>query len=186
MPIRDGEREYPVAHAWRPTFRKIVSRIVAGDYELRGIPGVTPLRPDEGIDLFRDRVANYGNVTLVELPDATWDTSVAMWDDPSSYLEGGFEYWDVLIDLHTAEEGRSDLVLGARVIELSGRIHVRRAHDLCAVTSQRSLSGPIASANNCKHSAKAGASRNEHLISSEAVYSSSSWSEIRRRNSIAG
>jgi hypothetical protein len=45
---------------------------------------------------------------LVDLPEATWQTSVAMW-------YGSF--WDVLVDLWTAEEGRSDLVLHGRVTE---------------------------------------------------------------------
>ena len=110
LPIKDPDHEYPIAEVWRDTFRAIVARTVAGDYELRGIPGVRALSPDEGLDVLRDRIANYGGVTLTELPDATWETSVAMW--------GGSDYWDVLIDLHTVEEGRSDLVLGARVTEI--------------------------------------------------------------------
>ncbi len=109
LPIKDPDQEHPIPGVWRDTFRVIVARIVAGDYELRGLPGVKALSPDEGLDVLRDRIENYGDVTLVELPDATWETSVAMW--------GGTDYWDVLVDLHTAEEGRSDLVLGARVVE---------------------------------------------------------------------
>jgi len=112
LPIKDPDSEHAVAYLWRNTFRTIVARVVSGDYELRGIPGVQPLSPEVGIDVLRDRVANYGDVTLTELPDATWETSVAMW--------GGSDYWDVLIDLHTIEEGRSDLVLGARVTEAGG------------------------------------------------------------------
>ena len=112
LPIKDPDNEHPVAESWRDTFRTIVARVVDGDYELRGIPGVQPLSPEVGADVLRDRITNYDGVTLTELPDATWETSVAMW--------GGSDYWDVLIDLHTIEEGRSDLVLGARVTETSG------------------------------------------------------------------
>jgi hypothetical protein len=111
LPLKDPDGEHPVADVWRDTFRTIVARVVGGDYELRGIPGVQPLSPEVGLDVLRDRMANYDDVTLAELPDAAWDTSVAMW--------GGSDYWDVLVDLHTVEEGRSDLVLGARVTETS-------------------------------------------------------------------
>lgn len=112
LPIKDPDLEHPVADVWRDTFRTIVAHIAEGDFELRGIPGVKPLAADEGLDVLRDRIANYGDVTLTDLPDTTWETSVAMW--------GGSDYWDVLVDLHTVEEGRSDLVLGARVTETSG------------------------------------------------------------------
>ncbi len=109
LPIKEADSELPVPDAWRDTFRTIVARIVAGDYELAGIRDVQPLAADEGLDVLRDRIAQYDDVTLIELPDAAWETSVAMW--------GGSDYWDVLVDLHTVEEGRSDLVLGARVTE---------------------------------------------------------------------
>ena len=110
LPIREAEREHPIPTAWRNTLRAIVAQIVAGDYELAGLDGVQPLAQDEGIDLLRDQVTRYGDVTLIELPDATWQTSVAMW--------GGSDYWDLLVDLHTLEEGRSDLVLKLRVTEI--------------------------------------------------------------------
>jgi len=45
---------------------------------------------------------------LVELPDATWKTSVVRWYDP---------HWDFLLDLWTVAEGRSDLVLSGSVAE---------------------------------------------------------------------
>ena len=109
LPIRDPQGEHPIATAWRDTLREIVARIVAGDYELSGLDGVQPLAQNVGIDLLRDQVSRYGDVTLIELPDATWQTSVAMW--------GGSDYWDLLVDLHTVEEGRSDLVLKLRVTE---------------------------------------------------------------------
>jgi hypothetical protein len=52
-------------------------------------------------------VRNYG-ATLKFLPDETWDTSVCIWAG---------NHWDVLVDLHTNEEGLSDLVLSARVTD---------------------------------------------------------------------
>lgn len=44
--------------------------------------------------------------TLTELTDETWETSVAQW------MLG---HWEILVDLRTLEEGRSDLVLHANV-----------------------------------------------------------------------
>ena len=35
LPIKDPDHEYPIAEVWRDTFRAIVKRIVAGEYELR-------------------------------------------------------------------------------------------------------------------------------------------------------
>lgn len=55
----------------------------------------------------RAYVTDYG-ATLVELPDESWETSASQW------MAG---HWEVLVDLWTAEEGRSDLVLDARVFE---------------------------------------------------------------------
>ena len=46
--------------------------------------------------------------TLTALPEETWATSVAMWRGT---------HWDVLINLWTVEEGRSDLVLLANLYE---------------------------------------------------------------------
>ena len=45
---------------------------------------------------------------MTALPEETWDTSVATWMGT---------HWDVLIDLWTVEEGRSDLVLRANVYQ---------------------------------------------------------------------
>ena len=52
-------------------------------------------------------LADYGE-TLIDLPDETWETSVSQWMGP---------HWDVLVDLWTAESGRSDLVLHVQVFE---------------------------------------------------------------------
>ena len=50
---------------------------------------------------------DYGE-ELVKLPEESWDTSICIWMG---------DRWDVLIDLWTATEGRSDLVLSAGVSE---------------------------------------------------------------------
>jgi len=81
--------------------RAVVRRLAAGDFALtQGVSGVIPVAPSVA-EQMREYVADYG-ATLVELPDETWQTSAAQWMGT---------HWEVLIDLWTAEEGRSDLVL---------------------------------------------------------------------------
>lgn len=70
------------------------------------VDGVEPVSSETEAHV-RASLANYG-ATLIELPDETWQTSVAQW-------YGSF--WDVLVDLWTTEEGRSDLVLRGRITE---------------------------------------------------------------------
>ncbi|MER7246355.1 hypothetical protein [Kribbella sp. NPDC000426] len=107
MPLKD-EVQTPVPHAWRDVLGEIVRSIVRGDARIgEGIENVDPI--SEAVsDQCREVVTNYGSVTLTELPEAAWDTSVAMWQG---------NHWDCLVDLWTAEEGRSDLVLEVAVAE---------------------------------------------------------------------
>jgi hypothetical protein len=108
-PQKDLNDEHPVATAWRPTFEAVVSAFVLGDFELSaGVRGVRPISlPDA--ESIRQSISDYGPVTLVELPEEAWLSSVAQWM--------GYR-WEVLVDLWTAEEGRSDLVLDAYVYEI--------------------------------------------------------------------
>ncbi|MGY6647789.1 DUF7668 domain-containing protein [Wenyingzhuangia sp. IMCC45574] len=48
---------------------------------------------------------------MIELPNETWDTSVCIYYG---------NYWNVLIDLFTEDEGLSDLVLNTEVHEVKG------------------------------------------------------------------
>jgi len=86
---------------------EVVRFFVEGDYGLtKGISGVEPVSAATA-EHIRAYLADYG-ATLVDLPDDTWETSVAQWMGTR---------WDILVDLWTAEEGRSDLVLGGWVAE---------------------------------------------------------------------
>jgi hypothetical protein len=106
-PVKDPDAAHPIAGAWRPIVREVVRRFVHGDYRLlSGLPGVEPVSAATA-EQVRDYLAEYG-ATLVELPDDTWETSVAQWMET---------HWDILVDLWTAEEGRSDLVLEGKVVE---------------------------------------------------------------------
>lgn len=114
MPIKDETAAHPIAVEWRPTFCEIVRAFVEGDYSLsHGVRHVRQVSV-QAANQIRDYVADYG-ATLMELPEEAWQTSCAQWMHA---------YWDVLIDLWTAEEGRSDLVLAARVFETDGGFQV--------------------------------------------------------------
>jgi len=106
--VKDENNAHPIAGSWRPMLRNVVRCFAAGDYGLEtGVLGVEPvsMRTAEHI---RDSVVGYG-ATLVALPDDSWQTSVAQWYGT---------HWDILVDLWTAEEGQSDLVLAGKVVEL--------------------------------------------------------------------
>ena len=106
-PVKDEEREHPIAGVWRPALREIVKALVHGDYTLaKGIQSVAPLSVDSA-DRIQKYIAAYGE-TLAELPDETWTTSCSQWMGT---------HWELLVDLWTLESGRSDMVLDARVFE---------------------------------------------------------------------
>ena len=106
-PVKDPHREHPIPASWRPTFHAIVDAFVEGDFQLTGgIPQVIP-PSEETVEQIVESLADYGEV-LCPLSEQTWDTSVAQW------LESE---WDVIVDLWTVGEGRSDLILQTRVSE---------------------------------------------------------------------
>ena len=108
--VKDNDAAHPVAAEWRPVLSEIVGAFARGDYSLpEAIKGVDAI-PHKVAEQIRAYIADYG-ATLVELPIDTWETSCAQWMG---------NHWDVLVDLWTKEEGRSDLVLGVKVTELAG------------------------------------------------------------------
>ena len=113
--LKDDDHEHPVPSAWRPTLRAIVAAFVRGDFALATpVPDVDPV--DEAVAAqIRNYIADYGE-TLVELSDDTWSSSVCQWMG---------SYWDVLVDLWTEGEGRSDLVLHAEVFEQGDGVRFR-------------------------------------------------------------
>ena len=107
--LKDPDAAHPISGAWRPMLREVIRSFAQGDYQLRrGVRGVEPVSAATARNI-RKYLADYG-ATLIELPDEAWQTSVAQWIDP---------HWEILVDLWTAEEGRSDLVLLADVVETS-------------------------------------------------------------------
>ena len=107
LAVKDESRELPIPSAWRPVFRQIVRAFVQHDYRLSaGVPGVPLVTNDTAAHIER-YIEDYGE-TLIELPEETWDSSVCIWQG---------NRWDALVDLWTRAEGRSDLVLSARIFE---------------------------------------------------------------------
>jgi hypothetical protein len=106
-PIKDEEKQHPVARIWRPSLRDVVKAFVQGDYAIaQPIRFVAPVGKAT-VKQIKAYIAEYGE-TLAELPNETWKTSVSQWMGT---------HWEVLVDLWTEESGASDLVLSARVFE---------------------------------------------------------------------
>ena len=100
-----GEEDSPIATEWRPVLRDVVRALVRGDYALVSCGPHVRLRTRDTAEHIQTYIASYG-ATLVELPEATWTTSIAQWNGSG---------WNVFVDLWTAEEGRSDMILDVRV-----------------------------------------------------------------------
>jgi hypothetical protein len=109
LALKDPNAAHPIASAWRPMIREVVRRFAHGDYSLaQGVRGVESVSSSAAKQICA-YITEHG-ATLVELPDDTWQTSIAQWMGT---------HWEIVVDLWTAEEGRSDLVLGGDVIETS-------------------------------------------------------------------
>lgn len=114
-PVKDLDGAHPVAEAWRSTVRAIVKAIADGDYGLaRPIPHVAPLEAVTARRI-RSNISAYGE-RITHLPEEAWKSSVAQWMGT---------HWEVLIDLWTAESGRSDLVLHIDVFDQSSGYEFR-------------------------------------------------------------
>lgn len=107
-PLKDPQNAHPIPESWRPVLGRIVEGLVQGAYELSTpLAFVAPVSRSTA-EQIREYVADYGE-TLIELPDEAWDTSVSQWMET---------HWDVLVDLWTAESGKSDMVLAVRVFDV--------------------------------------------------------------------
>jgi hypothetical protein len=95
----------------------VVDRLVAGDYEGLKRDGIHPFSESD-LGLW---IREYGHApgsdeprraTLVPLPDEAWEVAEVVFDDP-----GPPRVWGFIVDLWTAEEGRSDLSMEGAVTE---------------------------------------------------------------------
>lgn len=104
---KDDNCQQLVPTEWRETLSAIVTSFVKRDYGIRsGVERVGPVSDKTALRVEKN-IRGYGG-TLVELQNDAWMTSVCQW------MQG---YWDVVVDLSTQEEGRSDLALFVRVFE---------------------------------------------------------------------
>ena len=107
LPLKDELRAHPVPDAWKGTLCSIVRAFLRKDFCLSApITGVDPVA-DEVASQIEEFISDYG-VSLIELPHETWNSSCAQWMG---------DRWNVLVDLWSEEEGRSDLVLECVVTE---------------------------------------------------------------------
>ena len=107
---KESGAQQPIPTAWRPIICAIVRAFVSHDYQLKaGVAGVSAVSTETAEQISR-YIQDYGS-DLVPLPEATWDSSVCMWQE---------DRWDALIDLWSVSEGRSDLVLSLHVSEVQG------------------------------------------------------------------
>lgn len=105
--VKDEENERPIPTVWRAIFIDIINAFVKKDYlHAADLDSVSPVS-NETADHIKEYIEDYGE-KLIQLPEETWESSICIWRGV---------HWDVLVDLWTSGEGRSDLVLGARVSE---------------------------------------------------------------------
>jgi hypothetical protein len=114
QPVKDDQQR-PVPAVWRPVLSQVVEAIRAGEPQRAGDNPLVEDVPPDIAEHIVEYVADYG-ATLVPLPDASWDTSVTLWQE---------DRWAVLVDLWTEEEGRSDLVLEMNVFEVGEHFRFR-------------------------------------------------------------
>ena len=111
---KNEDSEGPIPTVWRSKFTALIEAFVEGDYSNSiGVPGVAPI-PIETAQPIKAYIEEYGE-ELISLPNETWESSIYIWMG---------SHWDVLIDLWTKGEGRSDLVLGAKVAEIKNGFYI--------------------------------------------------------------
>ena len=110
VPITKSEDEEPVPSAWREPLSQVVESFKRGDFTLRDrIEGVDSIQEADAAAI-ASNLKSYGD-DLRTLPSEAWSTSICRWT--------GID-WEVLVDLFTVNEGLSDLVMFAKVIETDG------------------------------------------------------------------
>ncbi len=94
----------------------VVGQVADGDYVGLKQDGIDP-HPDADLSLW---VREYGDrgATVLRLPEEAWEYAEA------NAADGVPGTWFVVVDLWTAEEGRSDLSMEATVREVGDRVEV--------------------------------------------------------------
>ncbi|SEI11930.1 hypothetical protein SAMN05660691_03886 [Rheinheimera pacifica] len=109
--VEDEHASHPIATDWRPMLAEVVERFVKGDFNLSNpVSGVLPVETDVARHN-KDYVTSYGQ-PLASLSNEVWNSSCAQWMGT---------HWDIIIDLCTATDGISDLVLTGKVVNINGK-----------------------------------------------------------------
>ena len=108
-----------IPSAWRAILSDIVEAFRSGDFQLTDLACVNQISAQDSARIYNN-IEAYGD-QLASLPEETWETSVCRWMG---------NWWLVLVDLSTLEEGTSDLVLFTRVYEdgQSYRFEIESVH----------------------------------------------------------
>jgi hypothetical protein len=112
VPDRDEEIEQPIPVEWRPLIVEIVNDIRDRKLAPKSVSGFEIDVDSPEIELMYQSIDSYGD-SLISLPEDAWQTSVCRWMGT---------HWHVLVDLFTAGEGLSDLVLFIDVYEREGSV----------------------------------------------------------------
>lgn len=108
--LYDEDTATPLPSVWRETLIKIIEAFKNNDLaSINQIQGVQNIEL-EHLQEIAENITDYGE-KLVSLPDETWNSSQAYWM--------GF-CWDIILNLFTESEGRSDLILSIRIFETDG------------------------------------------------------------------
>ncbi len=105
VPIKDLTKEYPIPNLWKDSITRVVKELSNGNFELTDAGKNVTLRSKDLVGINSDNVRDYG-CALIPLLEQTWESSRTQWMGT---------YWEITIDLCTAEEGISDLNLTGRV-----------------------------------------------------------------------
>lgn len=98
----------PVPERWRPVLGSIVHRLVIGDYAGLAADGLVSYTSDPTDTSIGRWIEDYP-ARLVDLPEEAWAYS-----EHAAWVNAPGSWW-VIVDLWTAEEGRSDLSMEATV-----------------------------------------------------------------------
>lgn len=107
----------PVPERWRPVLGAIVHRLAIGDYVGLAREGLIAFAVDSSDARIGHWIDGY-SARLVDLPPEAWAFS----DYGETHGKPG--YWWVIVDLWTAEEGRSDLSMEATVYDDGHEVRV--------------------------------------------------------------
>ncbi|OZG72413.1 hypothetical protein BTA51_14880 [Hahella sp. CCB-MM4] len=108
FPKRDMSIEHPIPEVWKKPLEQVVIAMSNDDFELSNCVLNARLQSDDIAQLNRSNVLGYG-CSLEPLSEEVWETSRYQWMG---------EYWEVIVDLCTKEEGVSDLALSCRIFSV--------------------------------------------------------------------